>query len=311
MSQPRPPAPDALAPPQLDQLVADHAERQCREQLSALLDGALPADEARFLLRRLQHDHALAGHWERWQVYGDALRGSAPALLPADFAQRVSAALAAEAEGPRQAPGVAVPGRAGWMRWGGGAALAASVAVAALFVAQRQPLPAGGAPAEIEIAASGLPGIDPAPVAAQADRAGNPQGAGAAGVAAAALAVADAPRRSARTDRRTASRRATAPARASAAVAATPVAAAPLLVASAAGNAASTPSPVSVDPFAGDGALVARPWPRAVVTGLSSHALNVDYGRLPAQDASAERFEPFAPQLPVAAPAPQPRAATP
>ncbi|MBS0231787.1 MAG: hypothetical protein JSS52_11600, partial [Proteobacteria bacterium] len=29
-----------------------------REQLSALMDGALPEDQTRFLLRRLQHDAA-------------------------------------------------------------------------------------------------------------------------------------------------------------------------------------------------------------------------------------------------------------
>ena len=53
-----------------------------RQQLSALMDGELLADEARFLLRRLQHDRDLAGCWERWQLCGDVLRGRAQAPAP-------------------------------------------------------------------------------------------------------------------------------------------------------------------------------------------------------------------------------------
>ena len=57
-----------------DAFIHDHS----REQLSALMDGALPADETRFLLRRLQHDAALSAHWGRWRVAGEAMRGLAP-----------------------------------------------------------------------------------------------------------------------------------------------------------------------------------------------------------------------------------------
>ena len=42
-----------------------------REQLSAMMDGALSADETKFLLRRMEHDDALADCWERWQFVGD------------------------------------------------------------------------------------------------------------------------------------------------------------------------------------------------------------------------------------------------
>ncbi|MFN7137618.1 MAG: RseA family anti-sigma factor, partial [Thermomonas sp.] len=42
-----------------------------REQLSALMDGMLPEDQTRFLLRRLQHDAELAGSWERWRIASD------------------------------------------------------------------------------------------------------------------------------------------------------------------------------------------------------------------------------------------------
>src|SRR5690554_8031265 len=82
-----------LAPP--DKLYAHN-----RRQLSAMLDGELSPDQARFMLRRLQHDSGLADSWERWQVCGDVLRGQRNALLPADFAQKVSAAIAGDLQVP-------------------------------------------------------------------------------------------------------------------------------------------------------------------------------------------------------------------
>ena len=61
-----------------------------REQLSALIDGALDADRSRFLLRRLQHDGALADDLSRWQLAGDALRGQATAPAPDGFAEAIA-----------------------------------------------------------------------------------------------------------------------------------------------------------------------------------------------------------------------------
>ena len=109
-----------------------------REQLSALMDGALPADETRFLLRRLQHDASLAECWERWRLGGEVMRGLAPSQrLPADFATRVAQAL----QHGGQPPIAAAPRerKPAWLRWGGGAAMAASLAVVVGFVA-RQPV---------------------------------------------------------------------------------------------------------------------------------------------------------------------------
>jgi|GEM_PF-152734 len=120
----------------------DKLEVHCREQLSAMLDGALAPDEAKFLLRRLQHDQDLASCWERWQLCGDLMRGAVPAVLPKDFAQRVSAALAAEHELQQAASAQRIGNGRGWARWAGGATIAASVAVAALFVVQRNLTPA-------------------------------------------------------------------------------------------------------------------------------------------------------------------------
>lgn len=127
-----------------------------REQLSAMMDGALPADESRFLLRRMEHDDDLADTWQRWQLYGDAMRGHAGRLLPADFAARVGRAIADDAA-LAEAPVAAQRGRA-W-RWGGGAAVAASVALAALL-GTRTLVPGAGVDS-----APAATAIDPVPVA--------------------------------------------------------------------------------------------------------------------------------------------------
>ncbi|MCF5958925.1 hypothetical protein L2231_12340, partial [Xanthomonas perforans] len=74
----------------------DKFELHYRQQLSALVDGELSADESRFLLRRLAHDEDLAGCHERWQLCGDVLRGAASAPAPLDFAARVRSAIAEE-----------------------------------------------------------------------------------------------------------------------------------------------------------------------------------------------------------------------
>ncbi len=60
----------------------DRMEIHYRQQLCALIDGDLPPDEARFLLRRLQHDAELGGCWERWQMIGEALRAEALSVTP-------------------------------------------------------------------------------------------------------------------------------------------------------------------------------------------------------------------------------------
>jgi negative regulator of sigma E activity len=104
-----------------------------REQLSAMMDDALSADESRFLLRRMEHDDELADCWQRWQFYGDAMRGGAGRALPADFAQRVGRAIANDIADAEAAPIRVARGGRPFLYWGGGAALAASVALAALF----------------------------------------------------------------------------------------------------------------------------------------------------------------------------------
>lgn len=131
--------------------MSEKIEQHHRQQLSALMDGELAPDQARFLLRRLQHDDELGECWERWQVAGDVLRGQGNAMLPAGFSARVNAAIAADGA---QIP-VAVSTRPRWVRWGGGAALAASVAAAALFMARQMPDAVPSAETSDQIVAAG------------------------------------------------------------------------------------------------------------------------------------------------------------
>jgi anti-sigma factor RsiW len=100
-------------------------ENERFEELSAFMDGELDAERSRFLMQRLAHDGELRARWERWQLQSGAMRRMAQPL-PAGFADRVAKAIEAQ-------PAVSRPMSRG-LRWAGGAALAASLAVAATFV---------------------------------------------------------------------------------------------------------------------------------------------------------------------------------
>lgn len=104
-----------------------------QDALSAAIDGELSREELRFLLRRLDHDKALAESWSRFHLAGDGLRGQVSSqLASAGFADRVMAAIDASAT-----PSAVVVGkRRHWLHWSAGGAIAAGVAVAALMVAQ-------------------------------------------------------------------------------------------------------------------------------------------------------------------------------
>ena len=285
--------------------VLDHT----REQLSALFDNELALDEARFLERRLQHDAALASCVSRWQVIGDAMRGQASAPAPAGFSDRVALAVAAEA-----VP-VAAARHEGRLRraWMPGAALAASVALVALFATRQVDAPDGQAPAA-QVAQAAVPdgaGFDglatPAPATpAQLPQPPVPQApTPAAAQLAAAVAVAEVPRR-------VATRRASAASRGQSQRAATTRAARAaddaqpqFAVASAApSNVGALQSAVAAQsPFApaeaAERAVVARPWPRALLPNAAAGTFNVGYGSLqPAhpQDATVT-FHPFRPRV--------------
>jgi hypothetical protein len=70
------------------------------EQLSAWMDGELPADEARFLQRRLHNDTALREQWERWQVASACLHGHPVRRMDADLPGRIAAGIAEAANDP-------------------------------------------------------------------------------------------------------------------------------------------------------------------------------------------------------------------
>ncbi len=279
-----------------------------RQQLSAMLDGELSPDEAKFMLRRLQHDTELATCWERWQVCGDVLRGRRDALLPADFAERVARAVAggrpASAAVPAQAPRAARKPRLA--RWGGGAAMAASVALLAVFAGRQLPDPApaaeGAGPTPIvaaSAAAASSPNVAVATTGAPdaAADAGDRQPApaspiqDASGALAAAVAVAEVPRRAAERRSRAQSQRAASRVQ-SQRRAEAPVALAvnaPAVRMPDAGIA----TPAAEGHFAMPPAatVAARPWPRALLPAGDS-AFTVGFGQV----AREPGFEPFRPR---------------
>lgn len=99
--------------------------QQIREQLSTLMDGELARDETLFLMRSLQQKDELASSWSNYHLARQVLRRQDVFLLPADFSQRILSQLEDERVH------VAHAGR--WLRWVGGGAIAASVAVVALL----------------------------------------------------------------------------------------------------------------------------------------------------------------------------------
>ncbi|MDH5834761.1 RseA family anti-sigma factor [Luteimonas kalidii] len=303
-----------------------------RQQLSAMLDGELSPDEARFMLRRLQHDTTLASCWERWQVCGDVMRGQHNDLLPRDFAERIALSLAGGSVSGTEPGTPARSSRPRIARWGGGAALAASVALLAVFASRQLPEPgavpqpadraplvaeAGSTPAAPLASVPNVSASNEARVAQAEERGGAPEAATA--LAAAALAVAETPRRAA--ERRT---RAQSPAVAR--VRQARPQAAPALVADAPPAVAVNASPIVLerpdavavdrDPFAMPPAATARPWPRSLLPAAGAYTV-AGGGLAPREPA----FEPFRPasaaaspwpvsevasQAPDAAPPPQP-----
>lgn len=273
--------------------VLDHT----RQQLSALFDGELGLDEARFLQRRLEHDAALAAAWSRWQLAGDALRGQAVAAAPPGFAGRVAAAVAAEGAPARAATG------SRRSRLLPGAALAASVAALAMFMTRQAPevAPPPAPSMEVASAADTVPAQAPTPTP-MAPAAPDSMPAGMLEAAGTAIAVAEVPRRAAERRSRAQQQRA-------AATRAQRTAAEPRLVAAAA-DAAAPAAPAAdtpANPFlpeAAAEAITTRPWPRALLP--DNGAFTVGYGRLEQGIATPHPFQPRPVALPHVSPTPDP-----
>ncbi len=100
---------------------------QTLEQLSALMDGELEHNAARFLLRRCEADANLSQHWSRYHVTRACLRRQLDAAVTIDFAHAVMARIEKE---------VMTPSSTRWMRWASGGAIAAAVAVVALLISR-------------------------------------------------------------------------------------------------------------------------------------------------------------------------------
>lgn len=269
------------------------------ETLCALFDGQLQGDAARFAVKRLGHDAQWRQACGRWQLYGDVMRGQATGVAAGGFAERVALAIALEAplataqpaNEPRQTPVATARhgSRRGWI----GGALAASVAMAALFVTRpfsdpQAPSTPDSAPAQVAsvtapVATPAVPAPTPAPKAPD-------QGVG--GLEAAAVAVAEVPRRaverrSARSQNQRAALRASRPVQPTVAVASAPATAVAALP-------AHSPTTQPANPFQPQHEEAAtRPWPRAVLPQYSSSgAMTASYGT-----SAGASFYPFEPSL--------------
>lgn len=269
------------------------------ETLSALHDGEVTGEARLFALRRLGHDP----QWQRacghWQLIGDVMRRQAPIAAPGDFAGRVTAAIAAEPPPVALATVPAAPtvsGRGRRVRWIGGGALAASVALAVAVSS----LPFGDAPAPLSppVVASAGPSRSaesPAELAMQAQEPAPVQVASVPGTVSIEPAAAGS---------------ATVPAARTAPVAR--VAAAPTRREVRA-NGASAASTAGLEGFAttlmpdegsnpfnlpAGQALTARPWPRASLGGASAGAFTARYAGTGESDAGRPSFHPFEPRPP-------------
>jgi negative regulator of sigma E activity len=287
----------------------DKFDTHYRLQLSSMMDGELSLDEARFLLRRLQHDEELNGCWERWQLCGDVLRGQARAPAPTGFAQRVALAIAAE---PQQAAANRDPvsrrSRGSLARWGGGA-LAASVALVALFMARQQG-PQDNTQTGLPAVATQTP-TDTGRSVAVGDSASSSSSDVMASAATEPVAVASVPRRQDNTVRRSATRTQQAGRNASRASREPQRAVASVMPSSPPAIAAPSPAlvpplnpfskaPAASQPVASMSSPQARPWPRAVLQPYPSASGALTVG-LPS-DSAQQTFYPFEPRLPAAPP---------
>jgi hypothetical protein len=140
-----------------------------KEQLSALIDGELPAAETALLLKRLGQEAELRECLARYRVCGESLRG-ARIRTRADFTLRVTAVLAAEP--CHSAARGSAPQRRTLRRYlmpAAGFAVAAAVAGVAILVLGRPPA-LDGRPTELVAAVAPQPSIVTPPVALASPR---------------------------------------------------------------------------------------------------------------------------------------------
>jgi sigma-E factor negative regulatory protein RseA len=112
------------------------------EQLSACLDGELPAAELDLLLRRLKRTPELREALGRYTVIGEALRHSKPVVASRSFADKVLAAVDQEPAAARRAPRVS-PVLLRRLAPIAGFGVAATVAAIAILSVQRTDVTSG------------------------------------------------------------------------------------------------------------------------------------------------------------------------
>jgi len=124
---------------------------QLQEALSALMDNEASELELRRILRDSKEDPGPMAVWHRYQLAASAMRRELPAGI-VDLSSRISQALEHEA-----------PPAMGWSKWlqpAGRVAIAASVAVVALFgVQQLQLRPGVSEPAAVALSAANPPAV--------------------------------------------------------------------------------------------------------------------------------------------------------
>jgi sigma-E factor negative regulatory protein RseA len=131
------------------------------EQLSILMDGELPRDQLRFLLRRIDADAELVQRWSRYQLVRSSLRRQPVLPLRMDFTEVLMQRITQEALPVVHRRGAAL------LRWAGGGAIAAAVAVVALVSTRPQVenvLPAASVAATSNATAPAVQAPDARPV---------------------------------------------------------------------------------------------------------------------------------------------------
>jgi sigma-E factor negative regulatory protein RseA len=131
------------------------------EQLSACLDGELPAAELDLLLKRLERNPELREALGRYTVVGEALRHTKPVVASRSFADKVMAAVDQEPAVARRAVRLS-PRLVRSLRPVAGIGIAATVAALAIFSVQQ----AGVTPGPV---AANEPAVAPTTVVAQND----------------------------------------------------------------------------------------------------------------------------------------------
>lgn len=123
-----------------------------KEQLSALLDQELDPGQLTGLSRRIADSDDLRGVWDRYHLIGDVMRGEGVRIAGRSVADAVRERI--QSEPPILAiPKPRAPARpeARWLKPAAGAALAASVAVVAVYSLPRLTgsVPEAGAPIQV------------------------------------------------------------------------------------------------------------------------------------------------------------------